>query len=288
VDGQLGHDETLTQSKSTSATLSEDEVLLLCPDVVQIMFGQLDLWSLVNAAAVCSLWRSAASVDFLWGALARKRWNLPDKRGRYKFGERSWSEVYRVFHRRLRMPLFAGVGEREVVYASGWSSRVGVWLLVNHGPACALAQRWGTDHACKLLSCRILVHNLRDTPITVDGQNGLMVAMRDGSISQPWLDGALTPPWGDAADAADRQSLRLEPMQAGLLTDVQFRMPAHMRFEPDALEAAQTLHVSVAGWDRRTGGSTSLQVPCALADDALIWAHYEEINREFFIHVDKE
>lgn len=265
-------------------------------DVLTQIFDHLDAFSATRMAAVCTTWRAAASQDHLWSGWARQRWNLPEKRGRYKFGERSWREVYRVFHRRLRMPLTIGVSEREVVYSAGKHGSIYAWLLVNHKPACELAERWGRGEEAagvprsRVFSCRILLQNLSERPIRLDVRGGLCIAMRDGSVSKP-----LATPEGAGEgekvageqDAADHAGIvRLYPMCVGLISDVAFRMPAHMRFEPDVLEAAETLIVRAAS---ANGSSIErIEIACPFADEATIWEHYEEINRGFFVHVESD
>jgi hypothetical protein len=112
---------------------------LIDADVLALILSHLDAHTLARIAAVSAAWNEASKLDYLWSWAARERWRLPEKRGRYKFGERSWREVYRVFHRRVRMPRVAGIQQREVAYACGCAHRVSIWLVVNHQPACRLA-----------------------------------------------------------------------------------------------------------------------------------------------------
>ena len=83
---------------------------MLCADTLAKIFDHLSAFALVRMGAVCKAWRTVSLDDDLWGRAAQNRWKLPSKSGRYKFGERSWREVYRVFHRRNRPPTFSGIG----------------------------------------------------------------------------------------------------------------------------------------------------------------------------------
>merc|ERR1711865_1010110 len=95
----------------------------LCSDALQACFSHLgsDAYALVRMALVCRSWREAVvEGDALWGNVVRERWKLlAMKNGRYKYGERSWREVFRVFLRRNRLPLCPSIGQHEAVYASG-------------------------------------------------------------------------------------------------------------------------------------------------------------------------
>jgi hypothetical protein len=83
----------------------------LCCDALCCIFSHLDAFALGRVACVSTPWRAAAYQDHLWGGLVRARWKLRDKTGRYKYGERSWREVYRVFNRRMRIPAIEDVGQ---------------------------------------------------------------------------------------------------------------------------------------------------------------------------------
>lgn len=279
--------------------LEEEGIALLCSDALSQIFMHLNAFSLVRMSAVCTSWRSTAQNDELWARAAQQRWRLAAKAGRYKYGERSWREVYRVFHRRNRIPIYPGIGQREVVYACGRKDRVAVWLLINHLPACRLAERalHGETHSegalCRVLSCRVAVQNLRDSPIEVDAMSGLALTMRDGSVSRPLLGaGGPTAAKAAAEEAAApvaawpacARPLRLAPLEVGMLADVAFPAHSQMRFEPDILEAAHSLRVRAAV----VGQCVALEVPCAFADEGTIWDHYELITREFYVHRDRE
>ena len=95
----------------------------LCADTLNAVFSHLDAHSLARVGATCRMWRDAARSDDLWADLVRRRWALSQrKKGRYKYGERSWREVFRVFNRRLRPPNHLSVSSREIAYATGHAS----------------------------------------------------------------------------------------------------------------------------------------------------------------------
>jgi hypothetical protein len=181
-------------------------------------------------------------------------------------------------------------GIREVVYASGVASGCCCWLVVNHQPACRLKQ-WQTDDELTLsyLSCRVVVQNIREEPLDVVCAD-LALGLRNGAILAP-----LQAPAGLPADplpldepahshgrtvvqpASSGSIVRLKPLQVAVLTDVRFPVPAHMRFEPDVLEASEQLHVhalSVADPPEHVA------VRCGFASEDEIWKHYELINRD--------
>jgi len=145
-----------------------------------------DQWTLYSASLVCRLWRQVARREELWEAMVRARWRLRRRcTGKYKYGERTWREAYHVFHRMHRLPSLPGVSGKEVVYAQGFSQRVSCWLLVQHQPACRLADK-GSDGR-KVLLAKLIIQNLRAEPIFL----GLRIAgclslfLRDGSQSNP-------------------------------------------------------------------------------------------------------
>ena len=256
---------------------------LLCSDTLQAIFSHLDGFSLGQMSMICTHWRTSASVDELWAAPTRARWNLPVKNGRYKFGERSWREVYRVFHRRLRIPLLDGVGSRDVVYASGRQSRICCWLLLNHLPACRLVQRNGV----RVVSARIAVQNLRGSPIEVDLPSAFAVTFRDGSVSRPMCSESVMISDGDSPteilSKPARRMLRLAPNEVGLLPEVLFPVLESMHFEPDFLEAAHQLRLRAS----LVGTCGFLDVQCGFVPEATVWEHFELITRDFYVHLDQ-
>lgn len=265
----------------------------LCGDALAGCFSFLDAYDLAGAAAVCHSWREAALRDDLWGSLCRARWRLQqEKKGRYKYGEeRSWREVYRVFHRRFRPPTVGGLGEREVAWACGRNHRVCCWLYVSHAPACRLPESPAAGAVDpdggaprRVLVCRIVTQNLRRGPIELDAAGGVQLVLRDGGTSRPEPStAAATPPV---------PAVRLEP-QAVAVVEVRLPMPASMQFEPDALEACHALRVRVAclpagatGMARRYG-LAFVEVGCPFANvEAAIWEHYERVNPHFYVHHD--
>lgn len=297
--------------------LQEEGAAMLCADTLAQIFEHLSAFALVRMGAVCKAWRTVSLDDGLWGRAAQTRWQLPSKSGRYKFGERSWREVYRVFHRRNRIPTCPGIGEREVIYAAGRRDGVAAWLLINHQPACRLSQQLlpGAEGAVRhVLRCRVAVQNLREGPIDIDVASCLSITMRDSAVTRPLdargyafyarLDGKVDEDSGGAdggggavdggADGSrDRTTLapparappvRLMPLELALLSDVCFPAHASMLFEPDFLEAAHCLRVRASA----VGCCAVFEVPCAFASEEVIWRHYELITRDFYVHVDRE
>ena len=253
----------------------------LCTDTLQHCFANFstDGYQLAKMAQVCKSWREAATGDLLWEDAVRARWKLDaNKKGKYKYGERSWREVFRVFHRRMRVPAYPGVSHaRDVIYSSGKQNRVCCWLAVTHQPACRLA---GREH-WKVLQTRILIQNLRTSTVVVEPSECLSITFRDGTVSQP-LDSIQSSTDVDGASLGG--AIRLAPLEVALLTDVAFPVPSHMNYEPDVLEACHQLRLraSTPIGDR----SAPLEVPCAFEQEDKIWKHYECISREFYVHVD--
>ena len=69
-----------------------------------------------------------------------------------------------------------------------------------------------------------------------------------------------------------------------VLTDISFPMPHTMNYEPDVLEACREMLCRVSP----ASTAEPLWVPCAFATESKIWEHYEEITRDFYVHVDAE
>ena len=263
-------------------------------DLLQHCFSFLpDGFSLAAQALVSKSWREAVAADHLWGIAVSNRWKLENRKaGKYKYGERSWREVYRVFHRRNKPPRCPGVlHNREVVYASGSASRIGCWMVLNHMPACRLVQRgdeaqggpWPT------MCCRLMIQNLRSSDIVVIPTQCLSLTMRDGMCSRPlptMVGGAAKDQ--NVVDVTDQpqKPVRLAPLDVALLQDVAFPMQPHMRFEPDCLEACHMLTVTVDAF--ANSHKVQMKVPCRFVPEGTIWDHYELINRDFYIHHDGE
>ena len=277
------------------APVDEGGVDLLSCDTLAMILSHLDAYALCRVSTVSTTWRQVCKGDDLWGVLARARWNLADRGNkRYKYGERSWREVYRVFHRRNRIPITAGVGQREVVYASGREQRVCCWLLVNHRPACRLAAR---DDGTSSLDCRIVVQNLRASAIQIDAASGIEIVWRNGGVSR----GMITESAHEGLSkllTTDEVVPRKGPHAAGgivvaplqtMVFSVSFPCPPPMRFEPDALEACHKLHCGIALPPTSPhGGARIGSVPCTFVSEGTIWEHYELITRDFYTHVDHE
>ena len=294
-------DEIVDVSDASSSLEALQCTFELDDDTLATIFMYLDAFVLARMGTVCKAWRGVAMADDLWGRAAQLRWGLHRKSGRYKYGERSWREVYRVFHRRMRIPTCPGVGPRDVVYASGRKAQIYCWLVLNHQPACRLAERTyrevhlpGSPQAtCRVLSCRLVVQNLRDVPIEVDPIAGLALTLRDGTVSRPLAavqkrtaDSSSSPTGDVSPDSpltpARRAPLRLKKMEVGVVSEVSFPALGSMRFEPDFLEAAHSLRLRASG----VGHCGVYEVLCSFLDESQIWEHYEEITRDFYVHVD--
>ena len=152
-------------------------------DILCQVLGQLDSFTLGRVLAVCKDWKAVGMEDALWRRLCYARWNLQAYRshGRYKYGERTWYECCRVFHRRMRLPKLPSVSDREVVYALGRQHRIGCWMLVMHQPACRLLHRARDDGSLgSVLLTRLVMQNLRECPLNISTQRGFTLTFRDG------------------------------------------------------------------------------------------------------------
>ena len=78
--------------------------------------------------------------------------------------------------------------------------------------------------------------------------------------------------------------------------DVEIECPSDMEFEPDLLEAARVLHLSLPFEMRQhqrvdlkedASSPKHLEISIAIRDD-LIWRHYEMINSRFFVFNEHE
>ena len=282
-------------------------------DSLAACLSLLDGFALGRALCVCKKWRETATRDDLWSTWCRARWRLPPPRRsnkgtrppRLRENEsRTWLEVHRVYHRRKKPPrLTPFVSEREVVYARGVQCRVGCWLLVSHQPACLLPLTSEPDARHAVLRVRVIVQNLRHDAMLLTS-DALAVVFRDNPSPVPvrLVSGQLLSK--DAADlptaaaqpeaAADAELAeaeakraaaaggnrrwRLLPLEVALL-ECEVPALAGMRFEPDALEACESLLLSAT--DARDGR----ELPVASRFDAdEIWSHYELIARDFWVH----
>jgi hypothetical protein len=268
---------------------AQGQELELDSDCLQLCLAYLDAFQLGRAAAVCRAWRDATCADDLWVDLVHHRWKLKQrKHGRYKHGWRTWAEVYRGFHRRHRVPSLPGMPNRQMVYASGRMGRVCCWLFVNHQPACRLAERermvrgmYGQYSSWRqnCLTCRVVLQNLRTSPIVLGAQEtSIGVRMRDGLVAHPLPD--------ERSEGGEGSSVLIAPLEAVCLANVALPAPqATMAFEPDVLEACQTLMVRV---EAQGQGGGVLEVPCAFVEEASMWKHYEVIARDFYVHVEPD
>lgn len=261
-------------------------------DILGTILSHADGYALGRVLAVCSEWRAQGTDDSLWRRMCFGRWNLVARsHGRYKYGERSWYEVYRIFHRRQRLPRLPSISDRDVVYASGRQHRLCCSLLVSHQPACRLARRPLKDGGLgPVLLGRLLLQNLRDTPVSIDAmQRGLVLTFRDGERTSGKLqlhnvggEGAAdVSEWsqpGNTAGSAPPLGPLLAPLQTAVI-DVEFPMRPSMAFEPDALEACYMLRV---GATCASGAHVSVDARFAAEDH--IWKHYEVINSGFMVH----
>ena len=100
----------------------------LCVDTLLQCLSHLDHYvDLAHCCCVSRMFRQIASRDELWGVAVSNRWNVTLRNGKYKFGESNWKEVYKLFHRRRRLPTVDGFHTREVSYATGLHHRVACW-----------------------------------------------------------------------------------------------------------------------------------------------------------------
>ena len=286
-------------------------------DSLAACLSLLDGYALGRALCVCKKWRETAVRDDLWGAWCQARWRLPPPRRsnrgarppRLGEGEaRTWLEMHRVYHRRKKPPrLTPVVSDREVVYARGVQCRVGCWLFVTHQPACLLPPTSEPDASHAVLRVRVIVQNLRRDALLLTG-DALAVVFRDRPSPVPvrLVSGQLMSK--DAADlptaagrpeaAADAElaeaeakrvaaaggncQLRLLPLEVALL-ECEVPALAGMRFEPDALEACESLLL------RATDARDGSELPVSSRFDAdEIWTHYELIARDFWVHEEEK
>ena len=275
--------------RADGAAGAEASTFTLCADTLIQCLSHLDAHALARVASVSHMWKEAAKDDGLWADLVRARWELQDRKRRYKYGERTWREVFRVFHRRAHPPTVTGVSQREMAYAFGQRGRVGCWLYVVHQPACRLATRFtagGPGH--RVFIVRVVVQNFREGPLILPGDPSmcLMLTLRDGSVSTPL-----------SLRTGVQDATTLRPMETAILGDVAFPVPPTMAFEPDVLEAAHRLQLRVGvplgGFEAHMihksllfHASVPLEVQCAFVAEAEIWNHYEAINRDFLVHHD--
>ena len=131
--------------------------------------------------------------------------------------------------------------------------------------------------AHSLLNARVVLQNLRPSCITFEPRD-LTIKLRDGFVTSPMLTAD--------SDAASIETL--EPLEFRLLSEVYFPVPPHdasghpLRFEPDLLEVCDELRLRVG-----CAGS-AFDVACPFVNEAVIWKHYELINRDFCVFHDDE
>ena len=174
---------TLALGMAEEAAVNTDS-MALHGDVLTLVLEHLDGFEVGSVSSVAKEWRDSCHSDHLWRDLVLQRWKLGDRkrRGKYKFGERSWRECWRVFHRRNKLPVIDSVSDREVVYASGRAHRIACWLHIAHQPACKLAILGEplAPHLC----ARLIVQNLRSSPIVSDTVFSLSLTLRDGTPAE--------------------------------------------------------------------------------------------------------
>uniref|UniRef100_A0A7S0J2P0 F-box domain-containing protein n=1 Tax=Calcidiscus leptoporus TaxID=127549 RepID=A0A7S0J2P0_9EUKA len=296
----------------------------LCPDILALCLSfaaAADQYALNCARRVCVTWCAVATNEDLWCAAVHARWKLRARRsfGKYKYGERSWMDVYRAFHRINRLPSLSMISSREVVYAQGTAERVVCWLTVHHQPACRLAD--DAFSAYKHMYAKLVFQNLRAEPVAVclRAPGCLMLSLRDGGVSTPKVvndaslvdGGGLEALAGGACKWRERCAERLEasaqelqrsacvlqPLQCAV-ADVQLQADQKMNFEPELLEACRRLHVqllaSSAGGSCAAADSARLRswqpltVLCRFAAEEVVWRHYQQVNRDFYVHLDRD
>ena len=103
---------------SISKAAAASPISKLCPDLLACIFSLVsttDPCALTCARRVCAAWSSVATREELWLAAVHARWKLRTHRpfGKYKYGERSWIDVYRAFHCVNRLPSLPMISTRE-------------------------------------------------------------------------------------------------------------------------------------------------------------------------------
>jgi len=265
---------------------------LLGDDCLTLVLAQPQCgYSLARAQGVCRAWRRVASQEPLWENAVNTRWRLA-VRGRTSSGkttvdgERSWRELWRVFHRRNRMPRSRGLSFRAVSHAGGFANRVGAWVVVNHQPACRLIPALDGAGAARL-SCKLLLQNLRAEVLVIRGGTAglrLSLHLRDGrmlNVEQVGWSEALPPAdvvGGGALVAPPPNLWVLQPLQV-MVVEFFVHTPREMQFEPDALEACHLLTVTLP---------QSAQIRCRFEGEDKLWTHYEMINSTFYAHHDQD
>mmetsp|Transcript_8993 Transcript_8993/g.28813 ORF Transcript_8993/g.28813 Transcript_8993/m.28813 type:complete len:315 (-) Transcript_8993:442-1386(-) len=265
-----------------------DDVLSLC--LAQARCG----WTLAAAMQVCHAWRTVAAGEELWENAVTTRWRLATRRrsrsGKYVHGERSWREVWRVFHRRRRRPCCAALSPRAVHHALGESGRLAAWLLINHQPACRLLPPLDGCTSPRL-SCKLLLQNLRPETLCLLGGGHMLLLLRDGrplAVEQVGWCAAVPPAEPGAADASAEVGCGLispPPLKYVLpplhcmLMELRVHASGDMAFEPDLLEAAHALVVTLPPHG---------QVQCRFEGEEALWRHYEPINSSFYVHHENE
>lgn len=210
-----------------------------------------------------------------------------------------------------RLPSLPMVSIREVVYAQGTAGRVFCWLTVRHQPACRLVEDAYDD--CKYLYIKLICQNLRSerVAISLSADSCLVLTHRDGSVSTPQVvsDACLV----DAEEQCRRipEELRsscvLQPLQCAA-ADLRLQAGSKINFEPELLESCRLLRVGVlvsmpiapqfvsleghakealAGIDGPREWQ-ALHVPCRFAGEDLVWRHYQQVNRDFYVHLDRD
>jgi hypothetical protein len=249
-------------------------------------------WTLARAQLVCSRWNAVATQEELWQNAVHGRWRMLERArsraGKCAHGDRSWREIWRVFHRRRRMPHSAGISLRAVAHARGFSGRLGAWFLVNHQPACRLIS--ARDGGGARLSCKLLLQNLRTEGICIRGGTaGLRVSLqlRDGRVlfveQVGWAE-ALPPSSCSQKDAPSSiisppPLLWALPPSQCMVVELIVHTGAEMLFEPDVLEACHAFVVTLP---------QTVQISCRFEGEDTLWAHYEQINSTFYVHHEHE
>lgn len=246
--------------------------------------------ALAAAAATCTATRNAlVRNEKVWQNAATARWALKPKTStsRWIYGERTWREVYRVFHRRNRMPSVPSLSERALPLAHGASQRVHAWLVVTNQPACRLLAPSST-RPLPALPAKLVVQNIspHGWAPRIDVAEALSgcVDLWDGRR----LGLRLAAGRKETSAATAHGNAPLAPLECRTY-EIEVDAPLHMSFEPELLEAARRMIVRLPWFAVAADGHCILldEICCRVSDGEKIWSHYEMVNSQFYCYHDE-